>query len=325
MVQLQEQLRAATLVAHAETALGKKPGKEPSTEGIDSEVTVISAVSPLLNGAAPVADAFLLCLSRINQFAVSYGIATRQSVSRVTQAKLPMLIPYATRRFDSTSFDEISVLQLRANDVLRHKPSPPKNVDEVMHFVSELEVGGPRVTYMQLSAEARRFFDRDGDARAAVIIAETACEVLLDGLLSAALWEKGISPPDAAAGYFNNRDVALGVRLKRSYAPLFGGPHWKLDGNGPVASWYLNVARLRNRCVHAGHSPTRAEALGASRAERDLLEFVMLLLKQKASAFPLTALIFGAAVADGSERHRTIGDFVTWQRKLAEARAATPI
>lgn len=274
----------------------------------------------LLPGDEAVESAFDKCLGRVSQLVTAYGLVARASIAPPALPKLPMFIYYAIRRPDAVSFDELNVLHLHDNDALRHLPAPVDDVAHVMHFVGELEVGGPRVAYMQLSAEARRFFDREGDSRVAVIMAETACEVLLDALLGCLLWEEGVSPKDAAEAYFSQ---SLAGRIKRHYGPRLGA-NWSLRGRGKVASWYIDLAGLRNRCVHAGHVPSRDEALAASRAERALVDFVMSRLKARSAIYPRSASIVGAIhhPVDMAARRGDITAYGDWAAALSLARTS---
>jgi hypothetical protein len=315
MVQIREQFAVAARVARAVTG-GREERAQGDDDGCISTLTVIEAITPVLGGDTPVEQAFDRCLARVSQLATAYGLASKQSLAPVTRARLPMFVHVAYRWSDSRSFDESDLFTLNYNDVLRHQPVPVQEA-RVAHFAGELQLGGPLVSYMQVSAEARRFFDREGDARAAVIMAQTACEVLLDGLLSAMLWEEGVSPADASTNYFQ---VALASRVKKHYSTRLAGGPWTLEGRGPVADWHTQLAALRNRCVHGGYTPSHDEAIKASQAELALLEFVMSRLRAKRAIFPRASLLFGLPNPAG-DRTRDIAEFLGWRRLFAGAGA----
>jgi hypothetical protein len=231
-----------------------------------------------------------------------------------------------TREALSDTWSGTSAIDLGHYNEIRRMVPHDLDADSQQRMLSTLSamaIEDPVVPYLELSSEARRAFDREGDSRGAVIHSQAACEVLLDSVLQALLWEEGMAPSDAAKGFFSSNS-ALGGRLRRSdtYASRLGSGNWRLDGSGPVATWYKNLANLRNRCVHAGYRPTSNEALAASRAQHDLRDFVADRLVDRQRRYPRVASIFTSRARLVDTRNQDIADFGAWRVDFVEARGA---
>jgi hypothetical protein len=261
--QLSEQMLAVGRVL--DQVRGPRP--KPSTVlDLACPLTVVEAVTQL-TGSSPVevSSAFDRCLARISQVAFAYGLATHHSVAPITARRLCPLITYMTRDASNDEWSETSVIDLGHYNEVRRSVPPELDGDaqgRLLATLSAMAIEDPVVPYLELSSEARRAFDREGDTRSAVIHSQAACEVLLDSVLQALLWEEGVAPLDAAEGLFSPTST-LGGRVRRfdAYASRLGSGNWRFDGDGPVATWYNSLASLRNHCVHAGFRPSHREAL----------------------------------------------------------------
>jgi hypothetical protein len=324
-VQLIEQVLAVSRVL--DQVRGPLPNPHTGDLDLECPLTVVEAVTQLTDESHPgISAAFDRCLERVNEVAFAYGLATRQALAPVTLRRLPPFITYMTRNALSDTWTATSAIDLGHYNEIRRLVPPELNAESqerMLSALSAMAIEDPVVPYLELSSEARRAFEREGDSRAAVIHSQAACEVLLDSVFLGLLWEEGMAASDAVAGFFSPNST-LGGRLRRSdaYAARLGSGHWRFDGSGPVATWYMDLADLRNRCVHAGYRPTRDEALAASRAQYNLRDFVADRLVDRQRRYPRVASIFTARARMVKTRNQDIADFGAWRIGFTQARGA---
>jgi len=142
---------------------------------------------------------------------------------------------------------------------------------------------------------AERLLHHEGEYAAATVAAATAVEVMTDSLLSALMWEEHLSNPgapsaaDAAAGFKEGKSAARAA----SELPRRLGGDWSSPG-GPWQRWRSGGATLRNRVVHGGYQPTRAEAQGLIDLAHDFERFTLDRLTARANTYPRSALMLVA-------------------------------
>lgn len=288
----------------------------------DAVITVIEAVTPLLDADAdPISDALDHCLTRIQQVSTASGLVTGQSAKLVTREQLPLIIPMCQRNLDGDVWSNFSMYQLHSNDVVRYAPATldEEGVSRLGHFLRATVRSEPLISYLDLRAEAERLLEREGDTRTSVIMLAASCEVLLDLLLLAMLWEDGSSAEVAADVFSNGNGIAS--RVKKLYAERIGGT-WNLVQSGPVKNWLDSVADLRNRCVHGGYRPTPDRAEAAMSAADDLRLFIVERLKESKTArrFPLTASIFLSTQNGKSADEKDLLDWMAWRDDVTKLR-----
>jgi len=118
----------------------------------------------------------------------------------------------------------------------------------------------PLFSYVRLRNQARSIWDHDGDRSLAVVVANTAVEVLLDEVLGLLLWEEKMLPQDAAAEYSH---ADAWARMKHRLEPRLGAGWDPKAKNTEAAAFARDLASLRNRVVHAGVVPTRDQTFAA--------------------------------------------------------------
>jgi hypothetical protein len=319
--QLSEHFQALTAVFEVITGVST-PNRQQVFD-IDTSITVIEAVTRLL---APTEDgiteAFDRCVARVDNAVRAYGLVTGLAAMSVTKQRLPDVVIYMTKELLDDRWSEWSLLKLSDNMVIRYAP-PDLDIESqrrVVAFAAGMLDNDPVLSYLELSAEARRAHEREGDTRAAAIYAETACEVLLDGVLQSLLWEGGISPQGAAAEYFTlSWTLARRVKSHATFAARLGGGHWTLTGDGPVAHWYSYVAALRNRCVHAGYRPSTEEIARSDKSKKELRDYVAKRLHRRQGIYPKTASLFTELAQRGADFSNDRKSFSLW---LEEFKAA---
>ena len=293
MVQMAEQWTAVSATVRA--VMGSPPDTSRLDFDFETPITVAEAVTRLLEQTEKgITAAFDRCLTRVDSIIRAYGLATGHAVAPVTRQRMTDAIPYLTRHPLSQEWSAPSLFLLGHNEVRRYVPPmlDERTQEGMLSYLGSQLENDPVLSYLELSAEARRAFDREGDTRAAVIYAESSCEVLLDGVLKALFWEDGLNPSAAASFFASNLGLAKRIKSNKAYSPRLGGGDWTFDGQGPIAHWHSSVAALRNRCVHAGYRPSNDEALAASIAKGELAAFIADRLKQKQKQYPKTGSMF---------------------------------
>jgi hypothetical protein len=325
LVQFVEQVRAVTKVLQVVRGPMSEVTDNPDVDGFQ---TVVEAVTQLTEETAEgVSLAFERCVKRINEIVIAYGLALNHAIAPVTPQRLPQFVTYMTRNAYSEEFSRAAIFDLgHYNDVRRLVPPELDNETQatMISMIAATVIGDPVLPYLELSAEARRSLHREGDTRASAIYSQAACEVLLDSVLQAMLWEESMLPSDAVKKFFaQNSSLGARVRNSNTYAPRLGTGHWRLDGSGPVANWYSNVAALRNRCVHAGYRPSHGEAKAGLEAQLALRDFVADRLLDRQRRFPLAASLFTSRAPRSSSRRQDIANFGDWQTRFLSERGTT--
>lgn len=135
-----------------------------------------------------------------------------------------------------------------------------------------------------------------GDRRAAVLSLAITCELMLDSVLAAMLWEEGETPGGAAQQWANASSITH--RVKVLYADRLGAS-WRLDGGGSMSSWREHVVDVRNSVIHSGRTPSEEESNNAGAATSELLTFVTKRLVVKWKTYPKTlALMCGPTTVE---------------------------
>lgn len=166
------------------------------------------------------------------------------------------------------------------------------------HWYSEEARGNPLNMWRERWIEARRAHELLGEEGQAVILANTACEVMLDAILALVMWEEGMSVEDAAAAF---KEGKLLRRITQELSPRLKGS-WSTEG-GAVGSWYRSAYRLRHRVVHGGYSPSISEGAAALEAAVGLQRFVMDRIAQRRATYPRAALL---TIAEEGLRRRDL-------------------
>lgn len=162
-------------------------------------------------------------------------------------------------------------------------------LDQVVWFVSVIEKGiNPFVLSEELALSARRELI-GGSFREAVIFAQSSVETFLSILISKTMELEG-----ATAGAIEDmlQDVGFATRLKREYHTRFGGEWNTTRLDTAVGRWFSTAYQLRNRVVHAGYSPTYAEASEALSASQAMRSYVAGLVHRVRKKYPAIAAYF---------------------------------
>jgi len=316
----------AGLDAAHQVQLHVVPGATASTEaaldsadaaGPTTTVTVLHARTPLVASSSappnwqgrvqevpPSGDPFNRCLRLAQDHVRALRLANRTPYAFPTYEQLPFMVPYFTQHpANADGADRWvgpSVMLLDHANVPGAIAGPDFTSETDARFgrhMAELRRGFPLMAYQERVLDGRRALDREGDYAGAVVLFQTASEVLLDKVLVLLLWEEKVLPATAAVAF---KEGEVGKRMQSSLAPRLKG-QWSLTEPGPVADWYSRCARLRNRVVHGGYRPTRGEADNAYQALHGLEQHVMDRLVDQRTTYPRSTLM---TVAESGLRRR---------------------
>ena len=154
-------------------------------------VTVLELVAQFQPGVEPseaeISDAFDLGMDVVDRLLTSYSLVTKDPIRMPRRESLPPMIPMFTRRVvgDDQGFPGSEGMFVVSASSLRssHMPEVEPAVWEAatQHFSQS---GFEFASYVEARLAGFRSLDRDGDYRAALLAFATACEILLDDLLS---------------------------------------------------------------------------------------------------------------------------------------------
>lgn len=158
-----------------------------------------------------------------------------------------------------------------------------------------LQAGSPAPLAREHLIEANRLLHHEGEYGRAVVAAATAVEVMTDSVLSALMWEEHRTEPGAvglaqAAESFEEGRSAY--RVVSALAPRLGGDWASPDS--AFQRWRSAGSRLRNRIVHGGYAPSRAEAQEAIALADQLQRFLFDRVSAQANRYPRVTLMFVA-------------------------------
>jgi hypothetical protein len=260
------------------------PGREPDDNHFD-QLRTAKTLSDLCDAALEIA--------RSVQHA--WNVSHSEHVPLIRRGHLPVAVPYqfgwlfdddTERRID----DPPTFLPINAAAAPDHVGAPADGSwQRFTDSFDAVHADHPLYNYVRLRNQARSIWDHDGDRSLAVVVANTAVEVLLDEVLGLLLWEERMRPPDASSE-FSHADAW--ARMKHRLEPRLGAGWDPKAKNTEAAAFARDLANLRNRVVHAGVVPTRDQTFAAlavlpavERALRDSLTRPNVL-----ASYPLTAI-----------------------------------
>lgn len=274
------------------------PEESDADTDLEHPVTIVEAVTILLpssHDASPVVEALHRCMESLAEFSRVYRLSNHLRMQTVTYERLPSSgIFWTTRRLlddSGTKWDEgleLLLFPFRMPGKTQHEELNEGDLKRLTQYFERYRGGHPLIAYSERGLEARIAFDEFGDYANCVIQAQTAMEVLFDGLLSLLLWEEGQDPEAVATDIFSE---SLHKRIRTRFPPRLGGD-WNTRGQGVIGRWAQLLVPLRNRIVHAAHRPSREEAMEALQVMREVDEFVRQRVVDRRTKYMRTALMF---------------------------------
>jgi hypothetical protein len=264
----------------------------------ESGSTVFELVTPLLLSTDPSADAqgalsdaFDRCLENLTELIRAYII--KASDVRTTVPSLVSLFPYVPFTARAPDGSWWGALELfRVSMGTRHLPLATgdltkEQVTGMMTSLSRMKRRDPTAVFALWARAATRSHWIDGDYSSTIIQAHISSEVLLDSLLLLLAWEERVEPSVAAEWF----DHQLAKRVRTYYHPRLAGSWDTTQTKSPVGRWSEFVRLPRNRIVHSGIWPSRAEGFAALEANHALEQFLKARVGVARNKYPRTALI----------------------------------
>ncbi|OBF41847.1 hypothetical protein A5719_10690 [Mycolicibacterium peregrinum] len=200
-------------------------------------------------------------------------MAVRASLPDLTILRMPVAIPVRHAKVVDRelhwSDEEYNIFP---EDLLQRtlpQPAVPKEwVDRIGGAFGNLTAGRLSAVILDhiLRGDAAA---KAGDDVGALLAYSTACEVAIVNLTLALRWEDGDNASDVSREL---RETSV-TKMVNSLCHSLGG-EWSVDKAGPARSWFMNVALVRNRAIHAGHLPTKKEVESAWKALGELMTHI---------------------------------------------------
>lgn len=277
-----------------EEASGTDDPPDTGRDGVVRYRTAVEAVTFVartedLIATADKPDPLTRCLDKLFDWHRAYRVIAKTPVEELTYQQLFPVVATFRRKLNATKVAPDGLMHLASSNfrfgaLAEHIGTIDQNLLAV--GLARLRLGDPVMSFVERRIGARHELLVKGDYGNAVIQQAVACEVILDGLLGLMLWEDGVNEADAATIF--SSDII--PRLRNQYACRLGG-NWQLETGG-LSSWDDHVATMRNRVVHGGYRPTRAEAVQASDSVDSLAEFISDRLCDNFRTYPKTIWLF---------------------------------
>lgn len=271
----------------------KKPGSH--SEALIRRISIIRAAVSNATGVEfdsdSISSAFDTVIRQIRRVQASYSLVSQWPMTFAAREVLPMIIPFETFSPDAEENQErnLSLYHLHTNGLEQAAtPEPLTDQQEQMLHIAIDRDHAAFASYHRLRHDALVSLRRRGDYRSSLLSSASAAEVYLDELLLHMMWEEGMRPEDAGETFADPRTGTI-KRLKTEYVPRLHGI-WNPTQSGPTQAWRDNIARVRNRTIHAGHEPGIREAELAYESLIDLERHGADLVAARNSKYPRTAL-----------------------------------
>ncbi|NKR29130.1 hypothetical protein GS504_03890 [Rhodococcus hoagii] len=257
-------------------------------------------------------DPLTRCLNELFSFHRAYRATAAIPTEELTYAQIfPMVLTFRKGLEDNVITPDglmhLSSDNIRFGALATHIGSV--DADHLSALLGRQRLGDPLIAYVERRVDANYQMFTKGNLSGAVLQIAIACEVILDGLLGLVLWESGMTDTEAAEIFSSD----ITPRVKQQYQSRLGG-NWSLT-TGVLASWFDNVAGLRNRVVHAGYRPSASEASQANESADSVAKFISDRLVDRFKDYPKTAwLVVGQGGFEERNRlSRRVKDWIGGQ------------
>lgn len=259
-----------------------------------------------MQNLAPENDALMRCLHSARDIVRAVALTGQPRVVSPSYERLPVIIMLAsaTKPLDGEQLPIPTAedWQIQGPMLLEHtnmsgwEVTEAAELDQIAteaeYWARNLAALNPAARARELMIQSRRYLHHEGEYALAVVVATTATEVLMTSLLSVLMWEESWTgstewTPEAVAAHFG--EGKLLSLVKRQLIPRLGGT-WSTK-SCPWEQWISRCRALRNRIVHGGHDPSRAEVQSAIDSVDKLQEFVFDRLSARADKYPRAALM----------------------------------
>ncbi|MGI8855177.1 MAG: hypothetical protein ACR2JW_05465 [Thermomicrobiales bacterium] len=260
---------------------------------VDTYETVVEA-STLTEETKDVGEetehAFTLLLEHLQQLLRAYQVTAKHHVPILTRHRLQPAVLLATRDAMANTWSDsmsIYITSLFTGEPIAEPPLDSIEMDRLAATLQQFIRRNPVVIVNERMVMARYALNKTGDYAGAVIHAHIAVEVLMDSVLTFALFEEQMKAEDAAVIF----SEAAQKRVRTHYGKRLGGD-WNPNTSKAIMQWAKVLAPMRNRIVHMGYLPSYEEAHDAIDVVPTIADFVLDRIVQKRVRYPYLALIF---------------------------------
>ena len=287
----------------------------PTPQG---DLTIAEVVVPAAAEGSEAESPLDIAINAVRRIQQAAMLVTQHAVPLLSRQRLPFFIPMYTQwlgaegEVSSTGPALLAAIDTEAVQRLAPAKRPDVGIEELEAGLHQLAHRGPFMLATEMRAEAQASMYHYGDYRASVLALASSHEVLLDALLMSMLWEEG-EDPSIGVQYFGSSGIRHKNKVLSQYAPRLKGS-WQAD-RGAVGDYLKRVVYLRQRIMHAGHSPTEQEALDAHQAGVALEKHISARLRSAAiqKQYPRTAVLYC-----GPDRLERDGDLTGVARRLLD-------
>jgi len=271
--------------------------------------TVAIAVTRMTDEDSSLSPVFDRCLAWTRHLCEAWRYTTRYDVLLPEYDSLPVSVASFTHDTESgTYLPGVMILRTDTPAALAAPMSPGDFEDKLGLMLQGMHMRHPQAVYQDRLREARCGLYRLGQRDNSVVLANTAVETLVDNTLTALAWDRGMTPEQAAKAYYKGQGLRQRVRIH--LAELLEGD-WDPAGDGPVAAWDGQLAKLRHKVVHEGYLPSRQEAVSALEALRGFEHHLISRVAARSLEFRKAAVLIAAR--QGLEDHDMYSDeFRRW-------------
>lgn len=282
-------------------------------------VLPVKAIEPALELSGEKVNVITLVHWILTEWMRAVRMATTAALPDLTARRMPVAVPvrYAEVRDGELHWTDTAYDLFTDDLVERTLPQPivPREVvDRVGQAFGALTWGRPSAIILNHIVRGESAA-RVGDDVGALLAYATACEVAIVNLSLALRWEHGHDAVDVARDL---REVSASKMVTSLCHWLGAG--WSLDSPGPARSWFVDIAQVRNRIIHAGHRPTHEQLRAAHDTVGEFMTHIAKRLVVKWKECPKTlALFVSRASVDRYASKKSHARVVETIESLAEA------
>jgi hypothetical protein len=254
--------------------------------------TVAVAVTRVEESDSDLSPAFDRAFAWTRQMCAAWRCSTQYDVLLPEYDSMPMLCAHVIHDTETVVFQPGLLVLHHDPPAALTVPRQPEDFEAKLELMLlAMKTGHPMAVYQDRVREARCCLFLLGQRDNSIVLANVAVETLVDNVLTALAWEKGMDPGKAAKCYYKGQGLRQRIRIH--LADLIGGD-WDPAGSGPVAVWDKRLAKLRHRVVHEGYLPSREEAVSAVDALSVLEAHIISRVADRTRDYPKTALLIAA-------------------------------
>lgn len=281
-----------TALAAVMDALGGRGKERASSFHRPRSVTVAEITGPLaLADEDGLSTGFDNALNILRSFQRSHHIVTTRPLSLVVRKSLPAILPVVLSSGEIFAKPEMTMFVANQDEQYASSFRGPELPQEKLKQLSQaFNDYSPNLftAFSDMRREARLAY-ACGKNLSAIILAGAAAEALLVEIMLLMMWEEDLDCA-AVAKILDTKDTVT-KKVTSQFAGRLGG-QWNTKQPGPIRDWRVNLADLRNRAVHGGHTPDDRMIQTAFESLEALERYIGDRLAANMREYPATTQIF---------------------------------